>query len=397
MKEKFDYVVVGAGIVGLATAHTLQRKKPGATIAILDKENKVAAHQSGHNSGVIHAGVYYQPGSLKAKFCRAGVRATVEFCKRFDVPYRQCGKLIVAVDDRELTPLRELGERARTNGLSCEEIDGVAIRKLEPNIAGLAALRVADTGIVDYVRLCDALAQLFVEADGQLMLNTRVEAIIEDNNGVRLETTHGSVCGRYLIVCAGLQADRLAKMAGLQVEFSIVPFRGDYYRLPKARSDLVSTLVYPVPDRRLPFLGVHMTLTTDGYITVGPTAMLALARERYSKWAVNFRDMTDALAFGGTWRLLSQFPRAGVHELLNALFRKSYLKVARRYCPALEIEDLNDHECGVRAQAVTNQGAMVHDFLLERTARSVHVCNAPSPAATSAFPIADSIVESIEV
>ena len=320
MKERFDYVVVGAGIVGLATAHTLQRKKPGATIAILDKENKVAAHQSGHNSGVIHAGVYYPPGSLKAKFCRAGARATVEFCKRFDIPYQQCGKLIVAADDVELARLRVLGERARTNGLSCEELDDIAIRKLEPNIAGLAALRVADTGIVDYPRLCETLARLVTDAGGHLMLNRRVEAVVESANDVMLETDQGSICGRYLVVCGGLQADRLAKMAGLQVGFSIVPFRGDYYRLPKARSDLVSTLIYPVPDPRLPFLGVHMTLTTDGYFTVGPTAMLALARERYSKWAVNLRDMADALTFGGTWRLLSQFPRAGVHEFLHALF-----------------------------------------------------------------------------
>jgi len=397
MKERFDYLVVGAGIIGLATAHCLQRRKPGATIAILDKESTVAAHQSGHNSGVIHAGVYYSPGSLKAKFCRAGVRATIEFCKRFDIPYRQCGKLIVAVDNVELTRLRDLGERARTNGLNCEELDETAIRKLEPNIAGLAALRIADTGIVDYSGLCERLAQLVEGAGGELMLKARVEAIVESANDVLLETERGPVRGRYLVVCAGLQADRLAKMAGLQVDFSIVPFRGDYYRLPKTRSDLVSTLVYPVPDPRLPFLGVHLTLTTEGYITVGPTAMLALARERYSKWAVNIRDMTEALAYGGTWRLLSHFPRAGIHEFLHAIFRRSYLKAAQRYCPVLEIEDLNHHECGVRAQAVTSSGVMVHDFLLERTARSVHVCNAPSPAATSAFPIADSIVESIEV
>ena len=397
MGEHFDYLVIGAGILGLATAHRLQREKPGAAIAVVDKESTVAAHQSGHNSGVIHAGVYYAPGSLKAQYCRAGLRATVEFCERFGIKHRRCGKLIVATDAGELERLRGLGERARANGLVCDNLDAAAIRELEPNIVGLAALRIADTGIADYPAICTTLAKLIDEEGGRVILNTRVAGIAEAANEVRLETDRGTITARHVIVCGGLQADRLARMAGLDTDFAIVPFRGDYYRLPPPRSTLVSTLIYPVPDPRLPFLGVHLTPTTDGFITVGPTAMLAFARETYRKWAVNLRDMTDALSFGGTWRLLARFPRAGLRECVHAIDRKRYLYATQRYCPSLVVADLNRHECGVRAQAVTPGGEMIHDFLIKQTSRTVHVCNAPSPAATSAFPIADAIVARITV
>ena len=397
MGEHFDYLVVGAGILGLAVAHRLQREKPDATIAVVDKERTVAAHQSGHNSGVIHAGVYYAPGSLKAQYCRAGLRATFEFCERFGIKHRRCGKLIVATDAEELERLHDIGERARANGLVCDNLDAAAIGELEPNIVGRVALRIADTGIADYSAICTTLAKLIAEAGGQVILNTRVADIAEAASKVRLETDRGAFTARHLVVCGGLQADRLARMAGLDTDFAIVPFRGDYYRLPPMRSTLVSTLIYPVPDPRLPFLGVHLTPTTDGFITVGPTAMLAFAREIYRKWAVNIRDMSDALSFRGTWRLLARFPRAGWQECLHAIDRKCYLHAAQRYCPGLIVDDLNHHECGVRAQAVTAGGEMIHDFLIKQTSRSVHVCNAPSPAATAAFPIADAIVARIAV
>ncbi len=395
MQEHYDYLVVGAGIVGLATARRLQDRFPDAAVAVLEKEGRVATHQSGHNSGVIHAGVYYTPGSMKARLCRAGIRRTIEFCENNAVEYRRCGKLIVATSDAERERLAGLGDRATKNGCHCEYLDGIAIRDLEPNVTGIAALKITDTGIADYAALCRTLAVLIEDGGGTVSLNTRVESIDERTNEVRIGSNRGPFTAKHLIVCGGLQADRLARMAGLEIDFAIVPFRGDYYRLPRARSTLVSTLIYPVPDPRLPFLGVHLTLTVDGSITVGPTAMLAFEREAYRRWALDVRDAREMFGFAGTWRMLARFPRAGLTELVHAASRKRYLNLVRKYCPALRLDDLRDHECGIRAQAVTRAGNMIHDFLLKRTPRSVHVCNAPSPAATSAFPIADTIVASL--
>ena len=291
-----DYLVIGGGIVGLATARRLQDKFPDAAVAVLDKEGRVAAHQSGHNSGVIHAGVYYAPGSMKARLCRAGIRRTMEFCEKNAVEYRRCGKLIVATTDAESQRLAGLGDRAAQNGCHSEYLDAIAIRDLEPNVTGVAALKIGDTGIADYPALCRTLAILIKDGGGTLSLNTRVESIDERTNEVRIESNHGPFTAKYLIVCCGLQADRLARIAGLEIDFAIVPFRGDYYRLSGERSNLVSTLIYPVPDPRLPFLGVHLTLTIDGSITVGPTAMLAFEREAYCRWALDIRDAAAVAA-----------------------------------------------------------------------------------------------------
>ncbi|MCB1748680.1 MAG: L-2-hydroxyglutarate oxidase [Gammaproteobacteria bacterium] len=396
MASRYDYIVIGAGIIGLATARRLQQAHPAARIALVEKEQAVARHQSSHNSGVIHAGVYYPPGSLKATYCRQGVAATLAFCAEHGIPHRQCGKLVVATDAVEAARLRHLAGRARENGLDCEwlERDGIAAR--EPAVNGVAALFVRDTGIADYPAVCARLAELFTAGGGELLLGQAVKGIAERADGVNVEVANGpALVAGFLAVCGGLQADRLARLAGLDVDVTIVPFRGDYYRMPAARSDLVSTLIYPVPDPRLPFLGVHLTLTTDGGITIGPTAMLALARERYAKWAVNPADLVASLGNPGTWRLLARFPRAGLSEVAHALSRRLYLREAQRYCPSLTLDDLATHACGIRAQAVTRSGDMVHDFLIEQTARSVHVLNAPSPAATSAFPIAAALVERI--
>ncbi|MGE0485344.1 MAG: L-2-hydroxyglutarate oxidase [Gammaproteobacteria bacterium] len=396
MSSRYDYIVIGAGIVGLATARAVQCARPSARIALVEKESAVAQHQSSHNSGVIHAGVYYPPGSLKATYCRQGVAATRAFCAEHGIAHRQCGKLVVATDDVEATRLRDLAERARQNGLDCEWLDSAGIAAREPAVSGVAALFVRDTGIADYPAICARLAELFRAAGGELCLGQAVRGIAERADGVTVEVEHGAALSAdFLVVCGGLQADRLARLAGLAVDVTIVPFRGDYYRLPATRSDIVSTLVYPVPDPRLPFLGVHLTLTADGGITLGPTAMLALARERYAKWAFDPADTLTSLRNPGTWRLLARFPRAGLTEVAHALSRRLYLREARRYCPSLVLDDLAEHACGIRAQAVTRAGEMVHDFLIEQTARSVHVLNAPSPAATSAFPIAAALVERI--
>lgn len=396
MSARYDYVVIGAGIVGLATAQRLQIGQPSARIAVLEKEAHVAAHQSGHNSGVIHAGVYYAPGSLKARLCRAGLQATFAFCAANDIPHRQCGKLIVASDSVEVERLRALAARAVENGLTLEWWDAAAIAKREPEVRGLAALYVRETGIADYPRLCQALAGHIASGGGELAFGQQVVAIDERSDEVVVQTTRGDWRCAKLVVCAGLQADRLARLAGLEVNCAVVPFRGDYYHLPATRAKLVNTLIYPVPDPTLPFLGVHLTLTTDGGITLGPSAMLAFAREQYRAWAWQSGDAWAALRFPGTWRLLSRFPRAGVAELMHALSRRAYLQAARRYCPNLRLEDLATKSCGIRAQAVNRSGEMLHDFLFQSTPRSVHVLNAPSPAATSAFPIAHAIVERLQ-
>ncbi len=393
VQTRYDYLIVGAGIVGLATAWRLREIYPLARIAVLEKEDRVAAHQSGHNSGVVHAGVYYPPDSLKARFCRAGIAATEAFCRTHAIAFERCGKLIVATSTDELPALDALAARAVANGLAIERLDANAIIEREPDIRGRAAIFVRDTAIADYPSLCRRLAELLLAHDGAVIHHAEVTHIIERADEVIVETSQGSFAASRLIVCAGLQADRVARLAGLAIDFAIVPFRGDYYTLPGTRSGLVKTLIYPVPDARLPFLGVHLTRTTTGDITLGPSAMLAFARETYRPWALVPRDAGDVLRFPGTWRLLTKFPRAGIGEFARTLSRRAYLAAVRRYCPALELTDLTQLSCGIRAQAVRRNGEMVHDFMLLATPRTLHVGNAPSPAATSAFPIADAIIE----
>lgn len=387
-----DFLVIGAGIVGLATARTLQQRAPGASVLVLDKADRVAAHQTGHNSGVIHAGVYYEPGSLKARLCRAGLEATVEFCREHDVAFEQCGKLIVAVDPSEVPRLRTLAERAGRNGAPVRWLEGAAVQAEEPAIAGIAALLVEQTGIVDYPGLCAALVRQIEAAGGELRLRTEVHRINESAATVQVETDRGTVTANRLVVCGGLQADRLLRASGIEPDFAIVPFRGDYYRLPDYHSGIVRHLIYPVPDPALPFLGIHLTRMIDGSVTLGPSAMLALARETYSKTGLNWRDLREMAVFPGLWRLLARYPSAGLRELGCAVSPGRYLAAARRYCPALTLEDLRPWPSGIRAQAVSPKGELIHDFLLRQTARSLHVCNAPSPAATAALPIAGEIV-----
>jgi (S)-2-hydroxyglutarate dehydrogenase len=396
VRNKFDYLIVGAGIVGLATAWRLRQKFPQAHIGIVEKETAVGRHQSSHNSGVIHAGVYYPPTSLKAQLCRAGVAATLMFCREHGIAARQCGKLIVATSDAEVGRLRELATRAADNRLQCEWLDAAELGRREAAIVGKAALLVRETGIADYPAVCETLRQLLIDSDAKMILGAAVESIHEASQSVTVTAGRHELETSRLIVCAGLQADRLAHLGGVKHDLVILPFRGDYYRLPATRNTLVRHLIYPVPDPRLPFLGVHLTLTTAGHLTLGPTAMLALARERYWKWAFDSRDALATLSHPGTWRLLARFPRAGALELAHALSRRLYLAAARRYCPQLTLNDLADRDCGVRAQAVNRRGEMLGDFVIEHTARSVHVLNAPSPAATAAFPIADSIVARLE-
>ncbi len=387
-----DYIVVGAGIVGLATAYTLLQREPGLCVLVVDKEARVAAHQTGHNSGVIHAGVYYEPGSLKARLCRAGLVRTLEFCREHAVPVEQCGKLLVATTPLEDVRLRALHERAQRNGTVCRLVSAGELRELEPHIAGRTALLVSETGIVDYVAMAERLREAIERGGGAVRLGAEVREIREESASVAVATTAGTFHAQRLIVCGGLQADRLARAAGLALDFTLVPFRGDYYRLPSARAGLIRHLIYPVPDPQLPFLGVHLTRMIDGGITVGPSAMLAFKREGYGKADYDVRDVGEMLCFPGLWRLLARYHRAGLVELGCALSKRLYLRAVRKYCPELALADLTSHAAGIRAQAVAPDGRLVHDFLIRSTARVTHVCNAPSPAATAALPIAEEIV-----
>ena len=391
MADTWDYTVIGAGIVGLAVARTLQQREPRARVLVVDKEMTVAAHQTGHNSGVIHAGIYYEPGSLKARLCRAGLVQTIAYCRDHGVAFEQCGKLIVAVDELELQRMRALYERAERNGVPVTLLDAAALREREPAITGLGAIHAIETGIVDYPGMCRSLAADIAER-GELRFGVEVRGIHEETGLVHLETSAANVATKRLVVCGGLQADRLLRASGQPVDFAIVPFRGDYYALPEFRRGLVRHLIYPVPDPTLPFLGIHLTRMIDGGITVGPSAMLALARERYTRTAVDARDLFDAVRYPGTWRALARYPRAGLKELGYALSPARYLEAVRRYCPALTLADLLPYQSGIRAQAVSRDGRLLHDFLLRRTPRTLHVCNAPSPAATAALPIAEKVV-----
>lgn len=391
-----DVLIVGGGIVGVSTAMQLIERHPGISVLLLEKEAALAAHQSSHNSGVIHAGVYYAPGSLKADFCRHGAAATYAFARRHDVQVEQCGKLIVATNDVEVERLNTLYTRCQQNQLEPQMLGEAALRELEPRIAGRAAIRVATSGIADYRGMTETMARLARDGGVQIALNQRVEALHEDENGITAETSSGRFRARHAIVCAGLMADRLAKMCKVDLDFHIVPFRGEYYRLPTTRNDIVKHLVYPVPDPALPFLGVHLTRMIGGFVTVGPNAVLALAREGYRWRDANLKDLAGMAAFPGFWKMLGKHGASGLSEMRNSLWKTGYLELCRKYCPELVLSDLEPYPSGVRAQAVMADGSMVHDFLIRPSRRSLHVCNAPSPAATSSLPIGAYLVEAFD-
>jgi L-2-hydroxyglutarate oxidase len=387
----FDYAVIGGGIVGLATALALQKQEPGAAIILVEKEQTVARHQTGHNSGVIHAGIYYSPGSLKATLCRAGARATREFCDEEGIAYRVPGKLVVATTDAELARMLRLLDRARENEIDVEPVDAAGLAELEPNVAGLGAILVKSSGIVDYTLVSQAMRRRIEAAGVTVELGAEVTSIVEDTATATVVAGEQAWTARKLIVCGGLQADRLARMAGVDLDFRIVPFRGEYYRLRPGLDSIVTRMIYPVPDPDLPFLGIHLTPTPDGGVTVGPNAVLGLGREKYRKSGVSGRDVWDYARYPGMWRVARTHARVGVAELRNSLWKHSYLRECQKYCPSLTVGDLAPQEAGIRAQAVRRDGSLVDDFLIARTARTMHVCNAPSPAATSAIPLGELI------
>ncbi|GAA5628689.1 L-2-hydroxyglutarate dehydrogenase [Brucella sp. NBRC 12953] len=387
----FDYCIVGGGIVGLATALAIVRGEPDARVLLLEKEARLAGHQTGHNSGVIHAGIYYQPGSLKAELCRAGERATKEFCDQHAIVYRTPGKLVVATNSLELQRLEALQTNAAANAIQCRMIDHNELSEMEPAITGLKALFVEQSGIVDYQAIATAMGTLIEQGCGTIKLGIHVTSLEERADCVRIHTDQGVMESRYAIACAGLQADRLARRSGLPVDFQIIPFRGEYYALRPQLSGLVERMIYPVPDPAMPFLGIHLTPMIDGCLTVGPNAVLGLSREGYAKFSTNMRDIATYMGFSGFWRVLRQHLGSGAEEIRDSLFKSSYLEKCRKYCPSLEMGDLLPFRAGIRAQAVSSTGSLIHDFKLLQTRRSLHVCNAPSPAATSAIPIGEMI------
>jgi L-2-hydroxyglutarate oxidase len=389
----YDFCVIGGGIVGLATAMKLLEKRPGASLLLLEKEGSVAAHQTGHNSGVIHAGIYYTPGSLKATLCRAGLKATVDFCTAHQLPFEACGKLIVATDAREVKRIDALYERATANGLSLERIDAGELRRREPNVTGVAALYSPETGMVDYIRVSEKMAELIAKQGGTVRFGTKVDHIREHPNRVEIAAGGESWTAKRLIVCAGLQADRMARLAGIDVDFQIVPVRGEYFRLPADKNGIVRHHIYPAPDPELPFLGIHLTRMIDGSVTVGPNAVVGFAREGYRRLSIDVRDTLTYAGFPGFWKLIARNRRHAIHELRGSLFKGAYLAECRKYCPGLEAGDLRPYRAGIRAQVVTRSGEIVHEFLFRETQRMLHVCNAPSPAATSALPIGEMIAE----
>jgi L-2-hydroxyglutarate oxidase len=399
MSKVHDFCVVGGGIVGLATALTLLQRRPGSSVVVVEKENDVAAHQTGHNSGVIHAGIYYQPGSRKAVFCKEGAAWTRRFCDDHGIPYRNTGKLIVATDDLEVGRMETLHQRARINDLDVELIDGAELRRREPAIAGRGAIFLKSTGIVDYRRVCRTMAEEVAAQGGEVRLGTRVVGIAETPSRVHVEVqtsgARSTIFAGQLVVCGGIQADRLATLAGLEPDFRMIPFRGEYYRLRPELNAIVNTLIYPVPDPSLPFLGVHLTLMMDGGVTVGPNAVLGFAREGYPKLSVDLTDMAEMARFAGFWKLARRVFRTGVAEQWDSLYRPGYLKRVQKYCPEIRVSDFRPEEAGIRAQAVRADGTMIEDFHFLTTQRMLHVANAPSPAATSAMPIARHLADHV--
>lgn len=384
--------MIGGGIIGLATAYQLTLERPDARVTVLEKEDRLAAHQTGRNSGVIHAGVYYRPGSLKARLCRAGSRSMVDFCAEHGIPVAVCGKLIVATDAAELPRLRALHERAVANDLPVRLIGGDEAREYEPALRCVEALRVESTGIVDFGAVCATLAELATKNGARIRVGARVLGVRRRGAEQVVRTSAGDLVVDVLVNCAGLHADRVARLAGVRSPVRIVPFRGEYHELRPQRRDLVRGLIYPVPDPSFPFLGVHLTRMIDGSVHAGPNAVLALAREGYSWARVNPRDVVDWATHPGLWRLARRHLGYGLTEVRRSLSRERFARSLARLVPELTRHDLTVAQAGVRAQAVAADGSLVDDFLIVDADRQLHVLNAPSPAATSSLEIARHIV-----
>lgn len=393
-----EIAVIGAGILGLATARELLRRRPGARLIVLEKERAIGRHQTGHNSGVIHSGIYYAPGSVKAKTCVAGAAALTRYCDERGIPYERCGKVIVALDESELDRLDELHRRGTANGVAGLELIGPErLREIEPHVRGVRALWSPATGIVDFSRVARAYAEDVQVLGGEIRTGHEVLRIRRRGAATRIRTSGGDLEAGRVIACAGLYADRVAELTGAPSTPRIVPFRGDYYVLRPERRHLARNLIYPVPDPAFPFLGVHFTRRMDGSVWLGPNAVLAFAREGYRRTDLNPRELWDALSFGGFRTLATKYWRTGLEEMWRDYSKRAFLRSLQAYIPELELSDLRPGPSGVRAQALGADGTLVDDFVVDQREGVLHVRNAPSPAATSSLAIAELIADAFEV
>jgi len=393
--SSYDYAVVGGGIMGLSVARALGHRQPTARILVLEKEASWARHQTGHNSGVIHSGIYYQSGSLKARLSRAGNQSMVAFCQEHGLRHEVCGKVIVATEEREMPLLDRLFQRGQANGLEVQRLNAEQVKTIEPHVRCLQGLRVPSTGIVDFKQVCAKLAELIAAQGGELRLNTRLRGVRERASSLALETPEGAFETRFLINCAGLHSDRVARLADAEPAARIVPFRGEYYELKPERRALVKGLIYPVPNPDFPFLGVHFTRMIDGSVHAGPNAVLSFKREGYHRTDFNLRDAAETLLFPGFWRMVERNLREGLKEMHRSFSKAAFVRSLQALIPEVQADDLVPSAAGVRAQALQPDGKLVDDFLIVRGPRSLHVCNAPSPAATASLEIAKVIVEQV--
>lgn len=398
--QHFDLTVIGGGIVGLATAMEFAEKYPGLKLLLLEKEKELATHQTGHNSGVIHSGIYYRPGSIKAETCVTGRKALIGFCDREGIPYQLCGKVIVATCEEELPRLEELYRRGAANGVQGLEMIGPdRLKEIEPHANGIKALYAPSTGIIDFTRVAQAYARRIRGLGGEILTSQAARAIVPADGGLTVETSSAEFHSKFLINCAGLFSDRVARMVSgessvePETDLRIIPFRGEYYTIVPQRRSLVRGLIYPVPDPRFPFLGVHFTRTIHGDVEAGPNAVLALAREGYKKTDVNLAQALEIFSFKGFWSMARKYWRTGLGEMHRSFSRPAFVKALQRLLPDVRSEDLAPGGAGVRAQAVSAAGVLLDDFVIKQTKNAIHVLNAPSPGATSSLAIGKSIVE----
>jgi L-2-hydroxyglutarate oxidase len=391
-----DVIIAGGGIVGLAAAYRLQERRPGLRLLLLEKEPKLAAHQTGNNSGVLHSGLYYQPGSEKAKLSVSGLQQMVAFCREHGLAHEQCGKIVVATSEAELPRLENLWQRGKANGLQgLRKLTPEQIREIEPHAAGVAGIHVPQEGIVDYRAVSEKLGELIRQDGGEIRLHTRVLKLISASEGWTVETTAGEFSARAVVTCAGLHADRLVRASGQKPRAKIIPFRGEYHKIKKERQHLVRHLIYPVPDPEFPFLGVHFTRLIQGGIEAGPNAVLAFAREGYRWSKINLRDLAESLCFPGLWKFLAAYPSMCGYEVRRSLSKNEFCRSLQKLVPEIRLDDLEPGGAGVRAQAMTADGKLVEDFHFEEGRGILHVVNAPSPAATAALAIGAKIAEKI--
>lgn len=394
--KMYDIAIIGSGIVGLSTAMAIKEIYPEDQVVVIEKEQTLAVHQTGRNSGVIHSGIYYKPGSFKARFARQGNRDMVQFCEKHGIEYDICGKLIVATEEKELPLLNHLYERGLQNELDIHKLTPDEVQAIEPHLQAVAGIRVPSTGIVNYTRVAEVFADIFSAKGGEFLYNTHVQDMQEERDFVALQTNRGEVRTRHLINCAGLYSDRVAHMGNIQTKMKIIPFRGEYYELKPEKRHLVKHLIYPVPNPDFPFLGVHFSRMIDGRVLIGPNAVLSFKREGYTKTDFDLHEFLEVLSYPGFWKVALPNLKEGLLEMYRSLSKKAFVQALQKFIPEIGMDDIVPAQAGVRAQAISIDGKMLDDFVIIPTKNAIHVCNAPSPAATASLQIGKHIAAQVE-